>query len=152
MLDINYTVLPIPCSPYRTPHNPVDLEAKSRQSGCHRLTQEIAGNYKILFNFAVNFHNPFSHAYRRIRTAEFWVMRTPQTPYQQVCKRFRAPHCMRILLHSIFASPGLPLAGLEPATPCLEGRCANHCATKANYRSPYCQEWDLNPRSIRNRT
>ena len=30
-------------------------------------------------------------AYRRIRTAEFWVMRTPQTPYQQVCKRFRAP-------------------------------------------------------------
>ena len=84
-----HTVLPIPCSPYRTPHNPVDLEAKSRQSGCHRLTQEIAGNYKILFNFAVNFHNPFSHAYRRIRTAEFWVMRTPQTPYQQVCKRFR---------------------------------------------------------------
>ena len=81
----------IPCSPYRAPHNPVDLEAKSRQSGCHRLTQEIAGNYKILFNFAVNFHNPFSHAYRRIRTAEFWVMRTPQTPYQQVCKRFRAP-------------------------------------------------------------
>ena len=31
------------------------------------------------------------YAYRRIRTAEFWVMRTPQTPYQQVCKRFRAP-------------------------------------------------------------
>lgn len=26
------------------------------------------------------------YAYRRIRTAEFWVMRTPQTPYQQVCK------------------------------------------------------------------
>ena len=32
------------------------------------------------------------YAYRRIRTAEFWVMRTPQTPYQQVCKHFRAPH------------------------------------------------------------
>tara|TARA_B100000963_G_scaffold155233_1_gene135090 strand:- start:27450 stop:27608 length:159 start_codon:yes stop_codon:yes gene_type:complete len=29
------------------------------------------------------------------------------------------------------ALPGLPLAGLEPATPCLEGRCANHCATRA---------------------
>ena len=26
------------------------------------------------------------YAYRRIRTAENWVMRTPQTLYQQVCK------------------------------------------------------------------
>ena len=57
-----------------------------------------------------------------------------------------------------------PLGGFEPPTPCLEGRCANHCATRerinllniifivffTNHDNEnffkYCPVWDLNPR------
>ena len=44
---------------------------------------------------------------------------------------YRTPYVC-VFTSTLFASPGLPLAGLEPATPCLEGRCANHCATKTD--------------------
>ena len=67
------------------------------------------------------------YAYRRIRTAEFWVMRTPQTPYQQVCKHFRAPmnilslatfYITYILLWTLLISVVklLPTPGLEPGS------------------------------------
>ena len=69
------------------------------------------------------------YAYRRIRTAENWVMRTPQTLYQQVCKRSVLPTnvnlvCGYLLLSPtsftvafFVASPGLPTTGLEPVSP-----------------------------------
>ena len=69
------------------------------------------------------------YAYRRIRTAENWVMRTPQTLYQQVCKLFRAPSMAEYLVYGYLlqsptsysvaffvASPGLPTTGLEPVS------------------------------------
>ena len=70
------------------------------------------------------------YAYRRIRTAENWVMRTPQTLYQQVCKHSVLPVLAEYLVcgyllpsptsYSVAffgASPGLPTTGLEPVSP-----------------------------------
>ena len=68
------------------------------------------------------------HAYRRIRTAENWVMRTPQTLYHQVCKHSVLPTNVNLVCGYLLpsptsftvaffvASPGLPTTGLEPVS------------------------------------
>lgn len=42
---------------------------------------------------------------------------------------YRTPYVC-VFTSTLFASPGLPLAGLEPATPSLEGLCANQLRHK----------------------
>ena len=45
------------------------------------------------------------YAYRRTRTAENWVMRTPQTLYQQVCKHSMLPTNVNLVFGYLLSSP-----------------------------------------------